>query len=92
MPGFQPLGRPRPALGCEAGVGDGAGNVGGIDVGAVVVLIAAVFTVGACIDDDIDGLISCLGRGTGVGFGAGFDDVAVAAVVGINGLDGNFCE
>lgn len=53
MPGFQPLGRPRPALGWEpgAGAGDepGAGNKVGIGVAGAGVLM------------------NCLGRGTGVG-------------------------
>lgn len=89
MPGFQPLGRPRPALGCEAGVGDKAAVGGGVDVDAVVIAVA--FTVGAGIEDGIDGPFSCLGRGTGVDFGAGFDDVA-AANAGENGFVGSLCR
>lgn len=88
MPGFQPLGRPRPAFGCEAEMGDEADNGGCIDVDVVAVV---AFTVGAGVEDDIDGLFSCLGRGTGVDFGAGFDDVAAAADAGENGLVGNLC-
>lgn len=83
MPGFQPLGLPRLALGCEAGVGDEAGNADGPGFDAVV--IAAVFAVGAGTDDGIDGghdgLVGCLGRGTGVGLGAG-----------ANGLVCKFCR
>lgn len=89
MPGFHPLGRPRPALGCEAGVGDEADN-GGVDVDVVVIAVA--FTVGAGNEDGIGGLFSCLGRGTGVGFGVGFDDVAAVANAGENGLVGNLCR
>lgn len=88
MPGFQPLGRPRPAFGCEVGVGDEVDSSGGVDVDVV---IAVAFIVGIGIEDDIDGLFSCLGRGTGVGFGAGFDDDA-AANAGENGFVGNLCR
>lgn len=90
MPGFQPLGRPRPAFGCEAEVGDEADNGGCVD-DVVVVFVAVAFTVDAGIEDDTNGLFSCLGRGTGVDFGAGFDDVTAAADAGENGLVGNLC-
>jgi D-alanyl-D-alanine dipeptidase len=87
MPGFQPLGRPRPALGCEARVSDEADNGGSVDVDVVIVAVA--FTVDAGIDDGIDGLFCCLGRGTGVDFGTGFDDVSATANAEENGLVGS---
>lgn len=71
-------------------MGDEADNGGGVDVDVVVIAVA--FTVGAGIEDAIDGLFSCLGRGTGVGFDVGFDDVAAAASAGENGLVGNLCR
>lgn len=74
-------------------MGDRAGNDASFGVVVVVVVvIGAVFAVCAGFDDGIDGLISCLGRGTGVGFGAGFNDVAAAAVAGVNGVAGSFCK
>lgn len=71
-------------------MGDEADNGGGVDVDVDVIAVVA-YTVGADIEDGIDGLFSCLGRGTGVGFGAGFDDDA-AANAGENGFVGNLCR
>ncbi len=48
MPGFQPLGRPRPALCCEAGGGYKVAVGGGVDVDAVVIAVA--FTRWRCVE------------------------------------------